>query len=446
MKFGDTFKEYLHGDPERLFNKYSHVEYKRLKKVLKSCTCFNKTSSSNSILHVNVNVNVVDDDNDNDNDSSVPQQQDNNTTLSLRDQFESCPVCDHKFFSELKKEALDVSGFFSSRVRHLLDLHVSGGFKKYVLHLRQCFKHDQLDLVQEGQLLIEYVTMNSIAIRKILKKYDKVHHSVNGKNFREKMMAEHLELLKSPWLIELGAFYLNSNGIESGEFREFPGFVSCDDLSGSQPKITLALPNSIKLEYDLTCAICLETVFNPYALSCGHLFCKLCACSAASVFVFQHLKTASPDSKCPVCREAGVYENSVHMHELDLLLKRECKDYWKERSTAEHAEMVKQSKEYWDMQTKFVGEGTCIVTAHMLIITMIQTRFRWFQGINYRDMVADNMSMAGSLEGISGDPFMGICISNVTIGMAFNHKKLIWNCTDVAGIARGASPLPCDSC
>ncbi|KAM7264412.1 hypothetical protein ACFE04_002095 [Oxalis oulophora] len=355
MKFGDTFKDYIHGDPERFLNKYSHVEYKRLKKVLKSCTCCKTSSSSSSVsidhvVHVDVDVDV-----DVDDDSSKLQQQDNNnnTTLS-HDQFESCPVCDQKFFSELKKEALDVSGFFSSRVRHLLDLHVGGGFRKYVLHLRQCFKHDQLDIVQEGQLLIEYVTMNSTAIRKILKKYDKVHHSVNGKNFREKMMAEHLELLKSPWLIELGAFYLNSNGIESGEFREFPGFVSCDDLSGSQPKMTLALPNSIKLEYDLTCAICLETVFNPYALSCGHLFCKLCACSAASVLIFQRIKTASPDSKCPVCREAGVYENAVHMHELDLLLKRECKDYWKERLTAEHAEMVKQSKEYWDMQTKFV--------------------------------------------------------------------------------------------
>ncbi|KAM7275168.1 hypothetical protein ACFE04_017034 [Oxalis oulophora] len=67
------------------------------------------------------------------------------------------------------------------------------------------------------------------------------------------------------------------------------------------------------------------------------------------------------------------------------------------------------------------------------------------EGINYRDMVADNVSMAGSLQGISGDPFTGICISNVTIGMAVNHKKLIWNCTDVAGTARGVSPSPCDS-
>ncbi|KAK6935426.1 Glycoside hydrolase, family 28 [Dillenia turbinata] len=34
------------------------------------------------------------------------------------------------------------------------------------------------------------------------------------------------------------------------------------------------------------------------------------------------------------------------------------------------------------------------------------------QGINYRDMVAENVTMAARLEGISGDPFIGICISN----------------------------------
>lgn len=40
MKFGETFMEYLHGEQERFLGECSHVEYKRLKKVLKRCrTC-----------------------------------------------------------------------------------------------------------------------------------------------------------------------------------------------------------------------------------------------------------------------------------------------------------------------------------------------------------------------------------------------------------------------
>ena len=66
------------------------------------------------------------------------------------------------------------------------------------------------------------------------------------------------------------------------------------------------------------------------------------------------------------------------------------------------------------------------------------------QNINYRDVVAENVTMAARLEGIAGDPFTGICISNVTIGLARNRKKLQWNCSDVAGITSEVTPKPCD--
>ncbi|XP_010523770.1 PREDICTED: probable polygalacturonase isoform X2 [Tarenaya hassleriana] len=65
-------------------------------------------------------------------------------------------------------------------------------------------------------------------------------------------------------------------------------------------------------------------------------------------------------------------------------------------------------------------------------------------GINYRDVVAENVSMAGRLEGISGDPFTEICISNATISMAAKHKKAMWMCSDVQGITTGVEPQPCD--
>ncbi|KAK0587354.1 hypothetical protein LWI29_021437 [Acer saccharum] len=66
------------------------------------------------------------------------------------------------------------------------------------------------------------------------------------------------------------------------------------------------------------------------------------------------------------------------------------------------------------------------------------------ENINYRDMVAENVTMAARLEGISGDTFSGICISNVTIRLTEKPKKLQWNCTDVAGISSDVTPQPCD--
>ncbi|KAM2227710.1 hypothetical protein ACFXTI_014488 [Malus domestica] len=67
------------------------------------------------------------------------------------------------------------------------------------------------------------------------------------------------------------------------------------------------------------------------------------------------------------------------------------------------------------------------------------------QNINYHDMVAENVTMAAKLEGIPGDPFTGICISNVTITLAKKAKKLPWNCTDIAGISSGVVPQPCEA-
>ncbi|KAI7995013.1 putative polygalacturonase [Camellia lanceoleosa] len=66
------------------------------------------------------------------------------------------------------------------------------------------------------------------------------------------------------------------------------------------------------------------------------------------------------------------------------------------------------------------------------------------QNINYPNVVAENVTMAARLEGISGDPFTGICISNVTIALAKDSKKLQWNCTDVAGVSSNVIPPPCD--
>ncbi|KAL9245363.1 hypothetical protein vseg_019025 [Gypsophila vaccaria] len=68
------------------------------------------------------------------------------------------------------------------------------------------------------------------------------------------------------------------------------------------------------------------------------------------------------------------------------------------------------------------------------------------RGINYRDVVADNVRMAGRLEGIQGDPFTGICLSNVTISMGIKgRKKMPWTCSNVEGISSDVTPQPCDA-
>jgi hypothetical protein len=88
-----------------------------------------------------------------------------------------------------------------------------------------------------------------------------IHGSVSGRDFRSKMQTEHIELLQSPWLIELGAFHLNCNDSDADEpvgcFKnEFFKNFSCD-LAGAQPILTMVISDAMKYEYNLTCPVCL---------------------------------------------------------------------------------------------------------------------------------------------------------------------------------------------
>nr|KYP77147.1 putative polygalacturonase [Cajanus cajan] len=62
-----------------------------------------------------------------------------------------------------------------------------------------------------------------------------------------------------------------------------------------------------------------------------------------------------------------------------------------------------------------------------------------------KDVMADNVTIAATFEGISNDPFTGICIANVTINMAAKAKKQPWTCSDIEGITTGVTPKPCNS-
>lgn len=319
MKFNKQFSAYVETQ-HNLLPGVSHVEFKRLKKLLKHCPLHDPPG-------------FVD------------------PSLSSSDNF--CPECDQIFFPLLMKEVADVLGCFNARVQHLLKIHLASGFHKYMLRLkyRSSFGNHS-EMISEGQKLASYVSMNALAIQKILKKYDKVHFSKNGQAFKSRLQTMHVELLQSPWLVELIAFHLNLK--DNTPLNSDISSRCLYDFESSKPTVSFMFSGSIKLEIDLTCSICLDMVFDPVSLRCGHVFCNGCACSAASVATVEGLKSADESSKCPLCRQERVYRGAVHLIELSTLISTRCQDYWEERLQMERKERLEQAKKHWDQQCRGV--------------------------------------------------------------------------------------------
>ncbi|URE03430.1 E3 ubiquitin-protein ligase BAH1-like [Musa troglodytarum] len=270
----------------------------------------------------------------------------------------NCAVCDGTFFPSLLKEMSAVVGCFNQRAQKLLELHLASGFHKYIMWFRGKSSQDHGAMIQEGKDLVAYAIINSIAMRKILKKYDKIHYSNRGQAFKSKALSMHIEILQSPWLCELMAFYINmrQGKTKNKAIVRLSGDCSLTFDDDGKPALSCGLFDSMKVEIDLTCSICLDTVFDPVALTCGHLFCYMCCCSAASVTIVDGLKAASPKAKCPLCRHEGVHAGAVHLDELNILLSHSCPDYWEKRLRTEREERVRQAKEHWQSLSRaFMG-------------------------------------------------------------------------------------------
>ncbi|XP_050235785.1 probable E3 ubiquitin-protein ligase BAH1-like 1 [Mercurialis annua] len=335
MKFCKKYQEFMQNQEKEL----PGLGFKKLKKILKKC----RKDFESHQQFVNQN-------NEQSSDSADEQHCPH-----------LCSVCDGTFFPSLLKEMSEIVGCFNERAQKLLELHLASGFRKYVIWFKGKLHGNHVALIQEGKDLVTYALINSIAVRKILKKYDKIHYSKQGQAFRSQAQSMHIEILQSPWLCELMAFHINLRQTKMNSRAKGPAlFDGCsltfDDDDDQKPSLSCKLFDSVNVEIDLTCSICLDTVFDPVSLTCGHIFCYLCACSAASVTIVDGLKSAEPKQKCPLCRETGVYEGAVHLEELNLLLSRSCHEYWEQRLQSERVERVRQAKEHWEFQCRaFMG-------------------------------------------------------------------------------------------
>ncbi|XP_031123593.1 E3 ubiquitin-protein ligase BAH1-like isoform X1 [Ipomoea triloba] len=248
------------------------------------------------------------------------------------------------------KQMTKIVKHFNTPVHNFLvvskSLPVSRIFQKH-------FKFPIRKKLQQQQINPAFcAVMKSKAALRILKKYEKVSNYNGLVNRMFECNTDMQVMMKSSaCALELMALQINSKH----ETKLFDQWLFLAD--DGPPSLSLTLQDSTVLNVDLTCSICLkETVFDPVSLSCNHIYCYMCACSAASVTSIDGLRSANSNTKCPLCRKESVFGSAVRMKELSIFLSKHLPEYWKERRHKERKARIQEAKEYWESKHRaFVG-------------------------------------------------------------------------------------------
>lgn len=85
-----------------------------------------------------------------------------------------------------------------------------------------------------------------------------VHYSKQGQAFKSQAQSMHVEILQSPWLCELMAFHINLRDTKVNTRKAPAFFEGCYlKFNDDKPSLSCELFDSVKLDIDLTCSICL---------------------------------------------------------------------------------------------------------------------------------------------------------------------------------------------
>ena len=135
-----------------------------------------------------------------------------------------------------------------------------------------------IDLEHEAKECIHWIELNSTALRKILKKWDKANHSTKGRQtLRRYWTDSQYQMLFSPLILELRAV---AGMMEGG--LEGPHWNLHDDEHDDDEHAHANVDHSEGTGV-LTCSICFDTLYKPVGLQCGHVFCRDCLLQSAGV-------------------------------------------------------------------------------------------------------------------------------------------------------------------
>lgn len=261
---------------------------------------------------------------------------------------------EQEFFGKLFREIEKVNAQFRSAAKAVISAYRRKSWWKMFLpfgnkKVKFGANADGVHLTPEAlalhtQICLEYAHVSAEALRKIAEDHDRTFGNEHGRIILDSMWKTHsgmADFLHSPLLTELEAVAKTFGlGDASGSCTK-----SCD---GCDAKDVTAGADCDEDEA-LQCPICLDTLYKPVGLACGHKFCGPCVLKAtAAGRLLTHpnasLASVSHKARCPQCRQAGVFKNASALTVLGEGLRAKYPKYYSERQHEERQE-ARQAKE-----------------------------------------------------------------------------------------------------
>jgi hypothetical protein len=218
-----------------------------------------------------------------------------------------------------------------------------------------------MELAIKARWCRHYAELNYLALRKIAKKRDRLLGGKVGEEFMQACLRGEVNaraFMSASLMAELAAIETimteraaqmerkqatgSGQGLQQSLTREL-------EEGRSPPGPTTVIEEGVEVEREHTCAICLDLLYQPVSLSCGHVFCSRCALASAMghqrcIGNAEHLLFGvacySTNKPCPCCRTAlygkrrekhSPFYDIKRMSRLEHLIRQKYPEEWQRR-------------------------------------------------------------------------------------------------------------------
>lgn len=313
--------------------------------------------------------------------------------LGPSDDPKKAPVDARPFFHALLAEVERVSNQFQRAAAEVLRVHRAqrSGWARFapsmVTRFRQRIRLNSSEYADasspeavafHARVCLEYGRSSALALRRILQDHDEQIGNDHGSIVRDSLWRNRSGLasfLHSPLLTELDAVvhtFSSPTRRRGGLWTKAEPQTADKQRTGifgsgygrqkrkrrnrqvHPEPAALEVPHEPLDEPDLQCPVCLDTMFKPVALGCGHAFCQGCMLKAVSNSrhgaaalsgLSVALSSVPKGAKCPACRQVGVFGSATPLWELGEYVRERHPEYWATREEEEREEEAKSKEE-----------------------------------------------------------------------------------------------------